>query len=54
MEGRFSNRYLAGIHTVARTASRTLLWLRNMGQRPERTPFSKSSAFVGPNSSQGT
>jgi len=23
MEGRFSNRYLAGMHTVARTASRT-------------------------------
>jgi len=38
MKGRFNNRYLAGMHTVARAArSNALLWLRNMAQRLERT-----------------
>jgi len=37
MEERIQKLYLAGTRTKARGASRMLLWLRNMGQHPERT-----------------
>jgi len=37
MEGRIQKLSLAGIRTEARAASRLHFWLRNMGQRPERT-----------------
>jgi len=49
MEGRsetVSRRYM---HRGACCESNALLWLWNMDQRPERTPFSKSSVIVGSN-----
>jgi len=56
MKGRIQ--CLAGIRTEAHAASQNalfFLWLWNMGQRKDAiTPFSTSSAIVGPNSSQGT
>jgi len=39
MEERFSNRYLAGILTVARAASRTHFYGSGMGQHSEGTLY---------------
>jgi len=44
---------LAGIHTEARAASRTHFY-GSTSRNDAITPVSKSSAIVGPNSSQGT
>jgi len=37
MEGRIQKLYLTGTHSGTRYESNALLWLRNMGHRPERT-----------------
>jgi len=59
MEGRFTfrYRYLAGIRTVTRAASRmhfygSVIWVNVPNGR--YNTFSESSTIVGPNSSQGT
>jgi len=49
----FSNRYLAGIRTVARAASRMHLY-GSTSRKDAIMPFSESSAIIGLNSSQGT
>jgi len=55
MEEHFSNRYLADIRTVARVECTFMAPEYGSTFRMDIiTPFSESSAIVGPNSSQGT